>query len=131
MAAFSVLSSATEHGAAMQLIARRTLLVGLLASTVLAFGTARDGAWADKIKQRAREGDHDDAFSAREDGTILPLAEVLAIIRPRIDGEIIETEFEYEGGRPVYEFKYVDRRGRVRELYVDARTGRILKDEPD
>ena len=44
---------------------------------------------------------------------------------------IIETEFEYEDGVPVYEFKYIDRSGRVRELYVDARTGAILKDEAD
>ncbi|MHA1567165.1 MAG: PepSY domain-containing protein [Alphaproteobacteria bacterium] len=31
----------------------------------------------------------------------------------------------------MYEFKYVDRNGRVREIIVDARTGVVLGDEPD
>ena len=56
---------------------------------------------------------------------------MLTLIGPKISGEIIETEFDYEDGQPVYEFKYVDRNGRVRELYVDARSGDILKDKPD
>lgn len=56
---------------------------------------------------------------------------MLGLIGPKINGEIIETEFEYDQGRPVYEFKYVDKKGRVQELYVDARTGILLKDKPD
>ena len=86
---------------------------------------------ADKKRKGRRKGNHDDAWVARESGSILPLPEVLALVDPQIDGEIIKTEFEYEHGRPVYEFKYVDANGRVRELYADARTGVIIEDKPD
>lgn len=111
---------------------RRALIAGLLTATALAGGLATQAAWADKKKKRRRAGgDHDDALSAREDGSILSLSEVLAVVEPQIEGDIIETEFEYEDGLPTYEFKYVDRNGRVREVYVDARTGTILSDEPD
>jgi uncharacterized membrane protein YkoI len=78
-----------------------------------------------------RGEDHDAALQALKSGKTLPLAEVLALIRAKIDGEIIETDFEYDRGAPVYEFKYVNSRGQVREAYVDARTGRILRDTPD
>jgi len=64
-------------------------------------------------------------------GKVLPLKEVRRRIAHRIRGRIIEIEFEYEDGRPVYEFKYIMPSGRVRELYVDARTGRVIKEEDD
>ncbi len=115
----------------MKLMTRRTFVIAVIAAALLAVGLAMDLALADKKKRSAREGDHDDALTALKKGDVRPLPEILAIVRPKIDGEIIETEFEYEHGLPVYEFKYVDRRGRVRELYVDARKGTILKDEPD
>ena len=110
---------------------RRSLITALLAFAPLAVWFVTDVARADKKRKGSSERDHNDAWSAREGGATLPLPEVLGIIGPQINGEIIETEFEYEHGRPIYEFKYVDRNGRVRELYVDARTGVILKDKPD
>jgi len=110
---------------------RRSFVTALLAFAALAARGKRDLVLADKKRKRRSERDHDDAWRARKGGSILPLPDVLAIVGPEIDGEIIETEFEYEHGRPVYEFKYVDRNGRVRELYVDARTGVILKDKSD
>lgn len=109
----------------------RRAFVTALAATILTAGPVALVARADRKRKGRREKDHDDAWSARKGGSILPLPEVLAIVGPQIDGEIIETEFEIEDGRPVYEFKYVNRKGRVRELYVDARTGIFLKDKPD
>jgi len=108
---------------------RRGIVIAL-AATILAAGPVARVARADKKKGRSGH-DHDDAWRAREGGSILALPEVLGIVDPQIDGEIIETEFENEDGRPVYEFKYVDRKGSVRKLYVDARTGVILEDKPD
>ncbi len=64
-------------------------------------------------------------------GSILPLKEVWKRVEHRIRGRIIEIEFEYEDGLPVYEFKYIMPNGRVRELYVDARTARVVKEEDD
>ena len=110
---------------------RRSFVAALLASAALAAGLVTDVARADKKRKGRGERDHDDAWSALQGGLILPLPKVLETIDPQIDGKIIETEFEYENGRPVYEFKYVDRNGRVRELYVDARTAVIVKGNPD
>ncbi len=113
----------------MRVVTRRGFVVALF-TTVLSAGLVAPIVRADEEKGHSAR-DHDDAWSAREGGSILALPEVLAIVDRQIEGEIIETEFENEDGRPVYEFKYVDRNGRVRELYVDARTGIILKDKPD
>ena len=62
---------------------------------------------------------------------IMPFAKVLEKVRPFIKGEIIETEFDTEDGKPVYEFKFITKKGRVREIYVDAKTGELIKKEHD
>lgn len=74
---------------------------------------------------------HDEVLKFRQSNDILPFNEILEIIVNKTGGEIIETEFEYKHGVPIYEFKYISKSGRVREVYVDAKTGRIIKDEPD
>lgn len=61
---------------------------------------------------------------------ILPLGKIKRYIEKKTKSEIIYIELEREYGRWVYEFKIVDRRGRLREIYVDATNGKILKSEP-
>lgn len=61
------------------------------------------------------------------EGRILPLSEILAMLRPQLGGEVIGVELEEEDGRFVYEIKVLARGGRRREFEVDAATGRILK----
>lgn len=131
MGAFSVLSFAAVHAADMKMLTRRQLVTATLAAALFAAAPVRDWAFADKKRKGRGDDDHDEAFRARQGGAVLPLAEVLAMVRPKIDGEIIETEFEYQRGIPVYEFKYVNSQGQVRELYADARNGAVLKDKPD
>jgi len=58
---------------------------------------------------------------------ILSFKEIMAIAAENIRGEIIESEFEDEDDVPIYEIKYIDPSGRVKEVYIDARTGDILK----
>lgn len=77
------------------------------------------------------EHDHERARRALECGEVMPLADVLAAVRPHISGKIIETEFEREDGIWIYEMKYINRQGLLVEIYVDARTGLILKTEGD
>lgn len=77
------------------------------------------------------EHDHERARRALECGEVMPLADVLAAIRPHISGKIIETELEREERIWVYEMKYITRQGYLVEIYVDARTGRILKTKGD
>jgi uncharacterized membrane protein YkoI len=75
--------------------------------------------------------DHEQARRAVERGEALPLADIMAALEPRIDGEIVALEFEEEHGEWVYEVRYIDRAGRMVELYVDARTGTIRGVERD
>lgn len=118
------MSSGLPHTVAMRMPGRGPLTVAIALAAVVAAGLA--GA-----DERGGERDHDNAWRAREHGSTLPLGEVLEIVGPRIDGEIIETEIEYDDGRLVYEFTYVDRGGRVRQLAVDAATGAVVEENPD
>jgi uncharacterized membrane protein YkoI len=58
---------------------------------------------------------------------ILPLGKIKQYIENKTKSEIIYIELEREHGQWVYEFKIVDRNGRLREIYVDATSGKILK----
>jgi hypothetical protein len=77
------------------------------------------------------DDDHDRARRLMERGDIRPLHDILGRVRDDLPGRIIATDFEREDGIYVYEFKVVDSGGRVREVYVDAATARILKIEDD
>lgn len=106
---------------------RRTVLLTLAA---LGFGTpARAGD--DDDRNRRKRHDHERARRALEEGRARPLADILAEVRPRLGGEVIEVEFDREDGRYVYEFKVITPAGQLREIEVDALTAEILKDEAD
>src|SRR5262245_8841751 len=84
------------------------------------------------------DGDGDDRREAAErasrgarSGELVPLASIVATVRSKYAGEIVATEFESEGGRPYYEFHLLAEDGRLTEVKVDARSGRILGREPD
>jgi uncharacterized membrane protein YkoI len=83
------------------------------------------------LAEGAADSDHERARQALERGEVLPLAEILERVRSQAPGEVIETEFDREGGRWVYELKLIDPQGRVVELEVDAVDGRILRSELD
>lgn len=83
------------------------------------------------VAQSDEDSHHEEVLKQRESDGILPFDVVLSAIRPLIKGEIIEVEFEMEDGVPAYEFKYIDPSGHVREMYVNARTGKIIKDKKD
>jgi len=66
-----------------------------------------------------------------ESGEVLPLERVLAILQKQRPGHAIEVELEHEGGRYLYEIEWLDTEGRVWELDVDARDGRLLHKDGD
>jgi uncharacterized membrane protein YkoI len=74
---------------------------------------------------KADPHDHDLVRRAVERGEIRPLAEIREVIRNKLPGKIVRTEVEQKHGRWVYEFRVVDERGRLFEVYVDAHTGEI------
>jgi uncharacterized membrane protein YkoI len=69
--------------------------------------------------------DHDEARRAVEAGEIRPLADILNTVRDKLPGQVVGVKLEQEQGAWVYEFRVVDAKGRLFEVYVDARSGRI------
>ncbi|MCC2096165.1 MAG: PepSY domain-containing protein [Hyphomicrobiales bacterium] len=73
--------------------------------------------------------DHKRALEARKSGEIRPLAEILEKVRPQLSGEIIKIEIEREDGRWVYEFKILRTNGSRTDIYVDGKTGKIIREK--
>jgi uncharacterized membrane protein YkoI len=95
------------------------VLVGLIGVSAVALF----GGWV----PADASNDHDVAKALRQEGTILPLSELLA--REELIGvRIIEAELEHEHGRAVYELELLHDNGRVYERYYDATTGEPLGD---
>lgn len=76
-----------------------------------------------------RNRDYEQALRAVERGEALSLVDILDRIRPQLDGEIVDVEFERKRGRWIYEFKVIDPGGRLWEIYVDAASAEVLKRE--
>lgn len=94
----------------------------LLATGLLLFGAGTG---------LADDDDHDLARRALEEGRALPLAEILAKMKPDLPGKVIEVVLEIDDGNLVYDLKVLSAKGRLQEIEVDAATGKILKMEDD
>jgi uncharacterized membrane protein YkoI len=94
----------------------------LLATGLLLFGTGSG---------LAEDDDHEVARRALEEGRALPLAEILAKMKPDLPGKVIEVVLELDDGTLVYDLKVLSPKGRLQEMKVDAATGKILKMEDD
>jgi uncharacterized membrane protein YkoI len=80
----------------------------------------------------ARDLDQDEALRLRQEGRVLPLEALLEQALQRYPGAtLLEAELEEEAQRLVYEIELLTLSGVVREIELDARDGRILKDEED
>lgn len=75
----------------------------------------------------AGNDDHERARRAVEEGRILPLKDILSRANRAYPGQVIETEFEDEGGIAVYEIKILTPDSRVMKLVYDASTGELVK----
>jgi uncharacterized membrane protein YkoI len=103
----------------------------LIAATPLVFGAA--AAWADDDARWRNndDDDHDRAMEALQQGRVRPLAEILAEVGDELGGQVVGVEFDDEDGTYVYEFRVVTDAGRLKNVYVDATSGRILEFEDD
>jgi uncharacterized membrane protein YkoI len=72
-----------------------------------------------------RKHDQDMVRHAVERGEIMALADILGIIRSKLPGDVVGVEIEQKKGRWFYEFRVADPKGRLFEVYVDARSGAI------
>lgn len=79
------------------------------------------------------DDDHERAglAAAIKSGEIMTLSDILAAVRPRLEGRIVEIEFDREDGVPVYEFYVLRDDGRRLEYEIDARSATILSLEND
>ena len=86
--------------------------------------------WA--AQTAAHDLTQDEALHLREQGVILPLAQLTEQALARYPGAtLLEVELEKEHGRYVYEIELVLPSGQVRELEFDATGGDLLKDKED
>lgn len=77
------------------------------------------------------QNDVDQIRGWTETGEALPLEQIIHTVQARLPGRAIKVELERESGVLLYELEWLDSDGRVWELKVDARSGKILKQERD
>jgi len=72
------------------------------------------------------DDDHIEARRLLNSGEILSLEVILENVRRAHPGKIFEIELEREDGRIIYEVEILGEDGIVEEIYIDARTGKLL-----
>jgi len=77
------------------------------------------------------DDDYREAKRLRESGEIMPLEEILKNVRRTYPGRILEVELENEKGRVIYELEILGDDSIVREIYIDAKSGKLLSVEED
>lgn len=112
----SLPSSPVEPGAGLRRRAAAGLWFGLCCGFVIAPPTALAGR---DDGQRVR--------TAREQGRIMPLDQLIAQVAGLIPGRLLEAELDDDDGLPVYELKWQLADGRRLGIELDARDGRWLK----
>ncbi len=114
-----VLSACFRHVAPVKKRRSTTSLgatTAALALVAILVGSAPPAPSADEV---------DDLRQAVKRGEIRPLADILSVIRGELPGDVAGVEVERENGRWLYEFRVVDKKGRLFEIYVDAKTATI------
>ncbi len=106
---------------------RRTVPMAL---AVVAALTIAGGAPA-KDKKAKKADEVTSIRAAVERGDLLPLPRILALAQARVPGEVVKIELEQDDGMLLYEVKILTKKGRVREVELDARTGALIKIEDD
>jgi uncharacterized membrane protein YkoI len=77
------------------------------------------------------DDDHLEARRLLESGEVMSLQSILDKYRTDYPGRVIEVELEKKHGKIIYEIEIVDDNGEVRELYIDARNGDLLRVKKD
>lgn len=77
------------------------------------------------------DDDYIEARRLQDAGEILSLQAILGKIKSEYPGKVLEVELEKEDGVIVYEVEILAADGIVRELYINAKTGKILSVKED
>ncbi len=106
---------------------RRCLGSAVVACVLMALAVASGTAWA----QRSNEGGAaldlhaPDAEAHVVQGSPVSLDEAVALARERFEGRVVRAETQTINGREVHVIRILDSNGRVRNVRIDAATGRI------
>ncbi|MGI4839637.1 MAG: PepSY domain-containing protein [Janthinobacterium lividum] len=80
----------------------------------------------------ARDLDQDEALRLRQKGAILPLEQLMHQALDRYpNARLLEAELEKHDDEYIYEVELLTIEGVVREIKLDAATGKLLKDKED
>lgn len=96
---------------------------------ILAAGALLAAPLAASSKQD--KADQQAASAALARGEILPIVRVLGIATARVPGDVLKVKLEREPWGFKYEVKVLAKNGRVREVEIDAKTGKVVKIEDD
>ena len=77
------------------------------------------------------DDDHIEARRLLDSGEILPLEAILNNVRQTFPGRILDVELEREDGQIAYEVEILGEDGVVSEIYINARTGKVLSVKED
>ena len=77
------------------------------------------------------DDDYMEAKRLLETGEILPLEDLLKNLRQTFPGIILDIELEREDHQIVYEVELLGKDGIVREIYINAKTGKVLSIKED
>jgi uncharacterized membrane protein YkoI len=80
----------------------------------------------------ALDVNQDEALHLRRQGKILPFEAILKVAMERYPGaQLLETDLEHDDGELIYEIELLTADGVVREMEIDARDARVVRDEMD
>jgi len=80
----------------------------------------------------ALDVDQDEALRLRQSGEVLSFQAILRQADERYPGaRLLEAELDDDDGELIYDIELLTDEGVVRELEIDARSGRVLEDEVD
>jgi uncharacterized membrane protein YkoI len=77
------------------------------------------------------DDDYLEAKRLRNRGEIMSLEEIMKNVRKVYPGRILEVELENKKGTIIYELEILGKDSIVREIYIDARNGKLLSVEED
>ena len=77
------------------------------------------------------DDDHIEARRLLDSGEILPLEVILNNVRRTFPGRILDVELEREDGQIAYEVEILGEDGIVTEIYINAKTGKVLSVKED
>jgi uncharacterized membrane protein YkoI len=86
------------------------------------------------VPQSKADDELDRLRDAVNRGEVMPLSALQDEVRRAFPGEIIRVKLDEDDGRFIYEFKVLKTNGRLVEIEMDARDGRVLdvdKDDDD